>query len=127
MISSKYTFINYNGLRTKRLEELTSGFTKNLFDDSVVIIDEAHNLISRIVNKIKKQRSETPQFLSTKLYEYLLSAKNSRIILLTGTPVINYPNEFGILFNILRGYIKTWEIPLDVKTSKKVDKKSIWF
>jgi hypothetical protein len=125
MISSKYTFINYNGLRTKRLEELTSGFTKNLFDDSVVIIDEAHNLISRIVNKIKKQRSETPQFLSTKLYEYLLSAKNSRIILLTGTPVINYPNEFGILFNILRGYIKTWEIPLDVKTSKKVDKNTL--
>lgn len=132
MIRSKYTFINYNGLRTKRLEELTSGFTKNLFDNSVIIIDEAHNLISRIVNKIKKEKAipedergekeYSPKFLSTKLYEYLMSAKNARVVLLTGTPIINYPNEFGILFNILRGYIKTWNFPLNVKTTKKVDK-----
>jgi len=135
MIKSKYTFINYNGLRTKRLEELTNGFTRNLFDNAVVIIDEAHNLISRIVNKIKKEKpipesdkgekEHLPLSLSTKLYEFLLSAKNARVVLLTGTPVINYPNEFGILFNILRGYIKTWKIPLNVKTSKKIDQKSL--
>jgi hypothetical protein len=136
MINNKYSFINYNGLRTKRLEELTNGFTRNLFDDCVVVIDEAHNLISRIVNKLKKEpiveeddktgeRKVPPKYLSTKLYEYLLSAKNARIILLTGTPVINYTNEFGILFNILRGYIKTWEIPLDVKTSSKIDKNTL--
>jgi hypothetical protein len=28
--------------------------------------------------------------------------------LLTGTPIINYPNEIGVLFNILRGTIPTW-------------------
>ena len=135
MIESKYTFINYNGLRLKRLGELTAGFTKNLFDDKIVIIDEAHNVISRIVNKIKKEKpipednkglkEVGPKFLSTKLYEFLLSANNARIVLLTGTPIINYPNEFGILFNILRGYIKTWEIPLDVKTTGKVDRNSL--
>ena len=135
MIRAKYVFINYNGLRTKRLGELTSGFTKNLFDDSVIIIDEAHNLISRIVNKIKKEKvipedergekEYSPKFLSTKLYEYLMSAKNARVVLLTGTPIINYPNEFGILFNILRGYIKTWHIPLNVKTTKKIDRDSL--
>jgi hypothetical protein len=135
MIRNKYIFINYNGLRIKRLEELTSGFTKNLFDHSIVIIDEAHNLVSRIVNKIKKEKviSESdrgekehgPKFLATKLYEYLLSAQDSRVVLLTGTPVINYPNEFGILFNILRGYIKTWEIALDIKTSAKIDQNSL--
>ena len=135
MIESKYTFINYNGLRLKRLGELTAGFTKNLFDDKIVIIDEAHNVISRIVNKIKKEKpipednkgvkEVGPKFLSTKLYEFLLSANNARIVLLTGTPIINYPNEFGILFNILRGYIKTWEIPLDVKTTGKVDRISL--
>jgi hypothetical protein len=136
MINSKYQFINYNGLRQKRLEELTKDYTRNLFDNSVVIIDEAHNLISRIVNKLKKEKNieedektgekkHAPKNLSVKLYEYLLSAKNARIVLLSGTPVINYPNEFGILFNILRGYIKTWEFPLDVKTSKKIDKQSL--
>ena len=135
MIRNKYTFINYNGLRLKRLEELTSGFTKNLFDNAVIIIDEAHNLISRIVNKIKKEKpipenergekEYSPKFLAVKLYEYLMSAKNARIVLLTGTPIINYPNEFGILFNILRGYIKTWNFTLNVKTSKKIDRNSL--
>jgi hypothetical protein len=136
MIKQKYTFINYNGLRTPKLKELTDGFTKNLFDDCVVIIDEAHNLISRIVNKIKKEKpivenkrgekEHLPVNLASKLYEYLLSAKNAKIVLLTGTPVINYPNEFSILFNILRGYIKTWKIPLDIKTNKKVDRNSLY-
>jgi len=135
MIRQKYKFINYNGLREKRLEEMTVGYTKNMFDNSVIIIDEAHNFISRIVNKLKKEKpvAETkrgekerlPINLATKLYEMLLSAKNARIILLSGTPVINYPNEFAILFNILRGYIKTWKIPLVINTNKKIDKNSL--
>ena len=135
MIRQKYQFINYNGLRDKKLEQMTSGYTKNIFDNSVVILDEAHNFISRIVNKLKKEKpisenkrgekERMPLNLATKLYELLLSAKNARIILLSGTPVINYPNEFGILFNILRGYIKTWNIPLTVNTSKKIDKHSL--
>jgi hypothetical protein len=135
MIKQKYQFINYNGLREKRLEEMTSGYTKNIFDNNVVIIDEAHNFISRIVNKLKKEKpieenkrgekEKMPLNLATKLYELLLSAKNARVILLSGTPVINYPNEFGILFNILRGYIKTWRIPLNVQTNKKIDKQSL--
>jgi hypothetical protein len=132
MINNKYTFINYNGLRLKKLKELTSDFTRNLFDDSVVVIDEAHNLISRIVNKIKKEKpipenkkgekQYLPLNLATKLYEFLLNAKNAKIILLTGTPVINYPNEFGILFNILRGYIKTWKITINIEASKQKNK-----
>jgi hypothetical protein len=135
MIEGKYTFINYNGLRLKQLETLTNGFSRNLFDNNVVVIDEAHNLISRIVNKVKKEKDipennrgekeRAPVNLAMKLYEYLLSAQNARIVLLTGTPIINYPNEFSILFNILRGYIKTWEFPLNVKTSKKIDKESL--
>ena len=153
MIRQKYTFINYNGLRSTRLAEMTSNYTRNIFDNSVVIIDEAHNLISRIVNKIKKEKGitgeekkkkkqeakesqeeekedsifgeQTPLNLATKLYYMLLRAKNARVVLLSGTPVINYPNEFAILFNILRGYIKTWKIPLNVKTNKKIDKQTL--
>jgi len=55
----------------------------------------------------------------------LLRAKNARIVLLSGTPVINYPNEFAILFNILRGYIKTWRIPLVVNTKNKIDRQRL--
>jgi hypothetical protein len=153
MIRQKYTFINYNGLRAQKLNEMTSGYTRNIFDNSVIVIDEAHNLISRIVNKLKKEPvisgeekkqkkaekekaeesekkenifgEDIPLNLATKIYYMLLRARNAKIILLTGTPVINYPNEFGILFNILRGYIKTWKIPLNVQTSKKINKETI--
>ena len=44
-----------------------------------------------------------------------MSATNAKIVLLSGTPIINYPNEIGIMFNILRGYIKTWSFNLQIK------------
>ena len=89
--------------------------TSNPFDNKVVIIDEAHNFVSRIVNKIDKEKNT----LSLKLYELLLDAENCRVIFLTGTPIINYPNEIAILFNMLRGYIKTYFIPLSTANAKK--------
>ena len=125
MIENKYIFINYNGLRENKFKKLTNNYTVNIFDNSVVIIDEAHNLISWIVNKINNsknfKRSDLPGPLSLKIYEYLLKAVNSRIVLLSGTPIINYPNEIGILFNILRGYIKTWKLKCSIGYDKKYD------
>jgi hypothetical protein len=111
MIRNKYNFINYNGLSFEKFKNITSNLTVNIFDNSVVIIDEAHNLISRIVNRINKKDNPS-NTLSLIIYEMLLKAKNSRIVLLTGTPIVNYPNEIGILFNILRGVIKTWSFKL---------------
>ena len=121
MIESKYEFENYNGLRTDRYNKLRAD--GNIFTNKVVIIDEAHNLISRIVNQLNKQKNkkskaktETRQSvkdpLSIRIYKDLMSAKNCKIILLSGTPIINYPNEIAILFNILRGSIEMYEFKL---------------
>jgi len=118
MIRYKYQFISYNGLRKTHLTKLTEGSTINPFDNKVVIIDEAHNFVSRIVNKLGKKK-EASVFMQ--LYEYLMTAQNLRIVLLTGTPIINYPNELGILFNILRGKIKTWHFKLSIDETKKVN------
>ena len=120
MIRSKYQDINYNGLNPNIIKTLTENGTKNPFDNKVVIVDEAHNLVSRIVNKIKK-----PASINYKLYDYLMKAQNARIVLLSGTPIINYPNEIAILFNILRGAIKTWTIPVATKTDKKINRETI--
>jgi hypothetical protein len=120
MIRNKYTDINYNGLNMKKVDILTENKTKNPFDNSVVVIDEAHNFVSRIVNKIKK-----PKSISYILYDYLMKATNAKIVLLSGTPIINYPNEIGILYNILRGYIRTWTMNITVKTAAKVNTESI--
>ena len=120
MIRSKYIDINYNGLNTNKMNELTQNSSINPFDNSVVVIDEAHNFVSRIVNKIDRKKT-----ISNMLYEYLMQATNAKIVLLTGTPIINYPNEIGILYNILRGYIKTWTFPLNVKTNQKINRDTI--
>ena len=120
MIDNKYSFIKYNGLRKKKLNELTNNGKKNIFSNKVIIIDEAHNFVSRIVNKIDKEKKKTDKSTSMILYEQLMSATNVRIVLLSGTPMVNYPNELGILFNILRGYIKVWEIPFETLDNKKI-------
>lgn len=117
MIRAKYLDINYNGLNDRIFNEMTANGEKNPFDNSVVVVDEAHNLVSWIVNKLKKPRS-----MAAKMYDYLMDAENARIVLLSGTPVINYPNEIAVLFNILRGYIKTWEFQI---TSKNFDKEKL--
>ena len=99
----KYNYINYNGLNTTAWSKYTKGNKINPFDNSVVVIDEAHNFVSLIVNKLKITKPveydkngnivKEPSYLSLRLYELLLNAVNIRLVLLTGTPIINYPNE----------------------------------
>jgi hypothetical protein len=114
MIRNKYRFINYNGIRLAAWRELMrQSPTGNYFDDAVIIVDEAHNLVSRVVNKIK-----SPKSLSMQIYNAFLSANNAKVVLLTGTPIINYPNELGIMFNMLRGYISTFNFTLDLTRFK---------
>ena len=120
MIRTKYVDINYNGLNMNKMRLLTGDFQHNPFDNAVVIVDEAHNLVSRIVNKIN-----APSSISYMLYDYLMKAENARVIALSGTPIINYPNEIGVLFNMLRGYIKTWTMTVSVKTSNKINTETI--
>ena len=127
MILKKYKFLNYNGMRKSHLTDLIEISTQehgtsNPFDNKIIIIDEAHNFVSRIVNKINQKKSS----LSTQLYELILSANNSRVVFLTGTPIINYPNEIAILYNMLRGYIKTFYFPLDTSnTREKINQEKI--
>ena len=106
MIRAKYVDINYNGINENRYNKLTTneaGEEINPFDGATVLIDEVHNFVSRVSNKLK-----APESIAYKLYDKLLRADNVHIVLMTGTPMINYPNELGVLYNILRGLIRTW-------------------
>ena len=122
MIKYKYHFINYNGLRYTSLDSMTFFANarkkkQNPFDNRVIIVDEAHNFVSRIINKLQSKKDSIYKVL----YDYLKSAKNARLIFLTGTPIINYPNEIAILFNMLRGNINTFNIRLNIKSKKKIN------
>jgi hypothetical protein len=106
IIDSRYTFINYNGLNSENIRKIIPDedpSTSHVFDDHVIIVDEIHNLISRIVNASD---------IGRRLYDALMNAKNCKIVGLSGTPVINRPNEISYLMNLLRGPIEQISIPM---------------
>lgn len=78
----KYTFITYNYAVGKRLPS---------FDDCLVIIDEAHNLINGMKNQ---------SFNYSAIYEKIMTS-NCRILALSGTPIFNYVWEFALLGRLL--------------------------
>jgi superfamily II DNA or RNA helicase len=111
IIRNRYTFINYNGLSEKMVKELGT----KPFDNSFIIIDEIHNFISRIVNGSR---------LAKAIYNHLMNAKGLKLILLSGTPIINQPYEIATLINLVRGPIKEYNIEL-LKKSKVPNMKEV--
>jgi predicted NAD-dependent protein-ADP-ribosyltransferase YbiA (DUF1768 family) len=107
MVQAKYRFINYNGINHRHYDEMSNSGKVNPFDNQVIIVDEVHNLVSRIVNKL-----DSPDSLAMRIYRDITSARNSRVVFLSGTPIVNYPNEIGVLFNMLRGLIRVYELPI---------------
>jgi superfamily II DNA or RNA helicase len=92
----KYSFISYNANNTmNQIKKIGS------LDNKVIIIEEVHNLVSKMLSGImgiSKQGLE--------IYHTLMDAQNVKIVALSGTPLINDPFEVALLFNILRGYIE---------------------
>jgi superfamily II DNA or RNA helicase len=111
IIRNRYSFINYNGLTEKMIKELGT----KPFDNAFIIIDEIHNFISRIVNGSRLAKS---------LYIHMMNAKEIKLILLSGTPIINQPYEIATLINLVRGPIKEYNIEL-LKKSKVPDLNAI--
>ena len=99
-----YYFIKYNGLTQKALEKYTPRF----FENSVVVIDEAHNFISQAIH---------PGTLNYRIYQNLRAARNCRLVLLSGTPAINNPFEIGATLNLLRGDLRMYEITLPAQSA----------
>uniref|UniRef100_A0A6C0F0B4 Helicase C-terminal domain-containing protein n=1 Tax=viral metagenome TaxID=1070528 RepID=A0A6C0F0B4_9ZZZZ len=100
IIHQRFNFIRYNGINKTNIETLFP--SPQMFDDSVVIIEEAHNLIGAVVNESE---------LKTRVYDYIYKAKNCKVVALSGTPAINSPHEIAYLMNLLRGPIERVSVP----------------
>lgn len=110
-ITRKYTFISSNAgnsaeklmeagnLGDKKDDGELKGFidTYKTLDNSLLIIDEVHSLVSNMINPNAKN--------GTKILNMIMNAKNLRLLFLSGTPVVSDPFELAILFNMLRGYL----------------------
>lgn len=102
ILDQRFTFINYNGLSTANMESLPENF-----DNCVVIIDEAHNLISYA---IKESIRKT-------LYDRIYNSRDCKVVALSGTPAVNRPREIAYLMNLLRGPIERISIPMKTASS----------
>ena len=103
IIHQRFTFIRYNGLSRNNIEKYVAKEGEpNPYDNAVIIVDEIHNFISRIVNKSE---------IARRLYDEIYHAKGCKVVALSGTPIINRPNEISYLMNLLRGPIDRINIP----------------
>lgn len=104
-----------NKIKTKEIvKRIVDGELDNPFDNKIIVIDEIHNLVSSITGSF-----EGSSYVARVIYDLIMSAKNIKVILLSGTPCINDPFELGILFNILHGRTKIFTCYFEptIKTS----------
>jgi hypothetical protein len=70
--------------------------------ESIFIIEEAHNFIRNVYGNISSKKGKRAQVI----YDYIQQEKRdnnkTRILLLSGTPAVNNPYEFALMFNLMR-------------------------
>jgi hypothetical protein len=148
-IGSRIQFINYNGISASKLKRIACKVPEEDgslidFNDSIIVVDEIHNLTRLMQGTIEPYLSSLPNYHTRRkipveavtpfewkpalcnqsknykrgylLYRLLTGARNSKMIGLSGTPLINFPEEIAILMNILGGYIHTVKMQLTPST-----------
>ena len=123
IIDTKYKFVSLNASNMftqitridktvdeiqleKQLQEFTDIVEKkDILENTLLIIDEFHNLANSISNG---------SYNAIRLYDTIMKTKNIKLLFLTGTPIVNNPFELVPTFNMLRG-----PVAVDSKTLQK--------
>ena len=144
-IENRIRFINYNGITAQELKTMVCS-TPEIFDNAVIVVDEIHNLTRLIQGSLEPYFSNPPgrrkpiqlEVFSPErkklplcgmsnnymrgylFYRLFMDAKNTKIVGLSGTPLINFPEELGILSNILHGLLHTIQFTATVEGFRDV-------
>ena len=86
-INTMFDFITYNYSLIK--DELP---IRQAFDNSIVVIDEVHNVIRGFINKSENYVA---------IYNLLASLTTTKFIFLSGTPVTRYKEELYYILNLI--------------------------
>ena len=98
---SNIIFIHYDSPFADKdfLEKVKKSDANNT---NIFIIEESHRFITNVYNNISSKNGKRAQII----YDYIQQEKkdnlNTRVILLSATPVVNNPFEFALIFNLLR-------------------------
>lgn len=147
-IENRITFINYNSISKAELKTMICS-KPDIFDNAVIVVDEIHNLTRLIQGSLelylspRRGRSKNEQLKAREtltperttlprcgknedymrgylFYRLFMDAKNAKVVGLSGTPLINFPEELGILMNILHGPIHTIEFNVELEGSREL-------
>jgi len=124
-IDARFQFINYNGITAQKAKAMAcavdaEGRPTNIFDGATIVIDEVHNLIRNMNNSnLEQYFKEEPRSLAQYLpkhcntgsryrigyllYRMMCNAVGCKVVALSGTPIINFPQELALLGNLLGG------------------------
>lgn len=94
-------FINYD---SPFAERDFSDALKNIDTSkkSMYIIEEVHNFIRNVYTNISSTKGKRAQVIYDSIINDKKDNPDTRVVLLSGTPVINNPFELALLFNLLR-------------------------
>jgi superfamily II DNA or RNA helicase len=95
LVENRYEFINYNGIGHRHID---GNYDVEYFANSLVIIDEAHRFVTR---------SMKPGAVANELYGRIYRS-SARMLLLSGTPIVNTPFELSLMLNLVNGPILHW-------------------
>jgi hypothetical protein len=87
-------YISFLSLNSSRLGISVDEKFKGHIHNYIIIVDEAHNLFKMIVGG-----SES----ANKIYKLLLEATGTKLVFMTGTPLVNRPFELVPCVNLLKG------------------------
>jgi hypothetical protein len=104
IIEQRFTFINYNGISATNVDKILPPDQPHIFDDSVIIIDEAHNLIGSVVNE---------RLIKAKIYDMIINPYQRLLFL----RYYKYKNTHNIspLFYIIHISIVYFRHPLSLE------------
>lgn len=111
-ILNKFQFVSLNAFNLKdKIPDLENKF---------IVIDEAHHLFSSIINGSSN---------GLKLYTDIRNAVKKKVLLMTGTPILNDPYEVMIGLNLLTKHLiipESYEEFITNFTDKKIENEEIY-
>ena len=70
--------------------------------NNLFIIDEAHNFINNVYNNLQSETAQKAKHIYDDILQRKREDPKTRIILITGTPIVNQPYELALIYNLLR-------------------------
>jgi hypothetical protein len=106
---------------SKQLSKMSDHDIIKNYSNIIIVIDEAHHL--RIVND-KGRIDESLKGQYNNIHRLLHLVKNTKTILMTGTPMIDSPSEIASLMNLILGMDKQLPTGKDFEEEYMVRKKN---